>query len=253
MPSWLLTEPLDAIVFDCDGTLSHMEGINELAKYSGVKSEVEAITYQCMTIGMTPYLYEKRLQLIMPKFAQLLQIAEQYVTCISPNAAEVIDIFKRLNKSVFIVSAGIQQSLLSFCMTLGVPSENLRGVELYFDENGDYLGFDRNSPLVVNDGKVRILRDIKKTHERLAMIGDGITDSLTVNEVERFIGYGGMVVREQVKATSPYFLLKPSLLPLLPLCLTRNEYTMLTVSEKELYQEGLIALNSGDVIMNLMG
>ena len=37
---WKLTEPLDTIIFDCDGTLSHIEEIDYLAASNQVDSDV---------------------------------------------------------------------------------------------------------------------------------------------------------------------------------------------------------------------
>ena len=39
-PTWQLDHPINAIVFDCDGTLSIIEGIDELARNNGVGDAV---------------------------------------------------------------------------------------------------------------------------------------------------------------------------------------------------------------------
>ena len=61
---WQLKNPIEAIVFDCDGTLSAIEGVNELAKNSGVHQIIEELTHKAMSVaGLNPELYQKRLDL----------------------------------------------------------------------------------------------------------------------------------------------------------------------------------------------
>ncbi|EDO27358.1 predicted protein, partial [Nematostella vectensis] len=40
---------------------------------------------------------------------------------------------------------------------------------------------------------------------RLVVIGDGVTDMEACPPADAFIGFGGNVVREQVKANAPWF------------------------------------------------
>ena len=42
--SWQLPDPIEAISFDCDSTLSSIEGIDELAKFNSCESEVNQLT-----------------------------------------------------------------------------------------------------------------------------------------------------------------------------------------------------------------
>jgi phosphoserine phosphatase len=45
---WQPTIPFDAVIFDCDGTLSAVEGIDELAEKNAVGREVKALTQIAM-------------------------------------------------------------------------------------------------------------------------------------------------------------------------------------------------------------
>ncbi|TAK75879.1 MAG: phosphoserine phosphatase, partial [Gammaproteobacteria bacterium] len=61
-PIWQPQAPIPAIVFDCDGTLSMIEGIDELAKHNGVSEAVQALTAEAMEkTGLHPDLYRQRL------------------------------------------------------------------------------------------------------------------------------------------------------------------------------------------------
>lgn len=46
--SWHLKHTIDAIVFDCDATLSQIEGIDGLAKVNGVEERVRLLTEEAM-------------------------------------------------------------------------------------------------------------------------------------------------------------------------------------------------------------
>src|SRR4051812_47754308 len=73
------TLPIDAIIFDCDGTLSHIEGIDELAKENGVGEQGVKLTEEAMgRSGMSPELYEHRLNLVLPTAAQVDTLGQLY-------------------------------------------------------------------------------------------------------------------------------------------------------------------------------
>src|SRR5829696_8761045 len=107
IPPWQLQTPISAIVFDCDGTLSAIEGINELARNNGVYDIVSELTHEAMSkTGLNPNVYQNRLELINPTQAQVQQLAQLYSIHCVPDANDVIRIFQRMNKSVYIMSAG---------------------------------------------------------------------------------------------------------------------------------------------------
>ncbi len=102
--NWQLKTPLDAIVFDCDGTLSTIEGINELAKNNHVGDTVVALTHKAMSeSGMTPEIYAQRLALTKPTRQQVLTVADQYIETLTPDTAALIAILLKLNKSIYIM------------------------------------------------------------------------------------------------------------------------------------------------------
>src|SRR5690348_9103164 len=104
--NWQLQTPLDAILFDCDGTLSAIEGIDELARNKGAAQEVQSLTEQAMgKSGMNPGLYRKRLDLVKPTQEQVVALGMQYYTHRAPDVEGVIALLKRLNKFLYIISA----------------------------------------------------------------------------------------------------------------------------------------------------
>ena len=244
LPGWQLQTPVSAIIFDCDGTLSSLEGINELAKNNGVQVEVEALTELAMSkTGLNAELYQKRLDLVYPKKNQLLALGEAYFKHSVPDIIDIISLLKRLNKTIYIVSAGLNPAVTIFGEYLSIPKENIYAINVSFDPQGNFLDYDRESPLVTNLGKRHIVSKLKTMHSTMVHIGDGLNDLVTQDLVTRFIGYGGIFYRENLAKLCQYYISTASLAPLLPLCLTEQEYQQLTISEKHLYEMGLNAVN----------
>lgn len=228
----MLTTPIEAIVFDCDGTLSHIEGIDELATANGVGEQVIQLTAQAMGHGgMNPELYQQRLNLVLPTSQQVGALSQLYLQHQTPDLLHVLQILQRLDKSIYIASAGIATAVINFGTLLGVKKENIFAVEVYFDENGNYHDFDRQSPLVYADGKRKIVQQLKQKHAEIAFVGDGSNDIVVADLVTCFIGYGGAYYREHIKQGSSYYISEPSMAPLLSACLTREELTQLSADE----------------------
>jgi phosphoserine phosphatase len=219
-----LSPPLDAIVFDCDGTLTSLEGIDELARMNGVGEQVERLTAEAMGgSGMNPELFRRRLEIVKPSFAQVDDLAYHYFHYKTPDIFSVLNAFRLLKKPVYIVSAGLYPAVQAFGEMLSIPASQIFAVNIYFDEAGNYFDFDSDSPLVYADGKRSIVKDLCHRHPRLAYIGDGMNDLAVYDLVSRFIGYGGAFYRENIAKRCQYYISTPSMSPLLPLSLTPDE------------------------------
>lgn len=211
----------DAVVFDCDSTLSSLEGIDELAALAGVRAEVEALTNQAMN-GDVPLeaVYGKRLELIRPGRADLAQIAREYLATLVPGARETIAALQARGIEVAIVSGGLRDALLPLAKALGIDEANLFAVPLEFDGNGDYLALP-DHPLTTAHGKADIIAAWKKRHgfKQIIMIGDGMSDIAARAEgaADAVIGYGGVIVREAVREKADVFVVEQDLQTLLPL------------------------------------
>ena len=248
---WQLLAPMDAIVFDCDATLSQVEGIDILAKENGVEKAVHQLTEEAMgKTGITEKLYEQRLDLVKPTVQQLAQLGATYYEHLTPDADRLIHTFHHLKKAVYVISAGIRSAVENFAARLGVPSQHVFAVEVYFDEQGRYAEFDHHSPMTRRYGKCEIIEKLKQTHPRVLSIGDGINDVETAGIVSRFVGYGGANFREHIANLCDFYIGSPSLLPLLPLALTKKESTQLSETLRPIYEEGLQYMTTGKVLMH---
>ncbi len=157
-PDWQLNAPLDAISFDCDSTLSAIEGIDQLAADNQCGDQVQALTDAAMNGGgLNEALYTQRLDHVKPTRQQTVQLAQTYFDHISPDLEKVIAVFQHLNKTLYILSAGNQPTIALFAEKLNLVAANTFAVELYFDNDGHYVDFNRDSPLINTTGKNQIL------------------------------------------------------------------------------------------------
>ncbi|MBV8802015.1 MAG: HAD-IB family phosphatase [Gammaproteobacteria bacterium] len=219
-----LNSPISAVIFDCDGTLSKIEGIDELAKNNNTTAVVKKLTEEAMSkTGMTIELYNKRLELVQPTYQQVVKLGKEYITQRVPDIDKVMQILQHLKKTIYIVSAGLYPSVNIFGKFLNISSENIHAVDIQFDSSGNYINFDQHSPLVTRNGKQVIVNRIKQEHARTAYIGDGLNDLEVRDLVTRFIGYGGVFFRENIKAACHFYVESPSIANILPFILTQDE------------------------------
>lgn len=218
--------PFASVWFDCDSTLSAIEGVDELLQWAPValRTDVAALTEQAMN-GTLPLaeVYETRLRLLAPRREQLDRIGELYVTRLVPDAALVVAALQQLGKPVGIISGGLLPAVQHVARSLDIPAELVHAVPIRFAADGSYLDFDRRSPLWRNGGKVEVVRALPPSMHPLAFVGDGITDAETRDHVARFVGFGGVVARPNVRARAHAFVTTKSLAGVLPHLLTTAE------------------------------
>lgn len=229
MGSGCLT-PLDAVFFDCDGTLSQIEGINYLAALNDQSDEVDRLTEIAMSKkGLSLALYEARLSLVRPTVAQMQQLADAYFNYRTHDLDAVIRVLQGLGKAVYIISAGNNPAVTQFAERLGVSSTHVITVDLQFDEAGEYVDFDRQSPLVTQEGKGIIMTALRYQHHyhQIALVGDGMNDVSALDVVDHFVGYGHHYYREQVARLCEHYVQAPSMFAVLTLLLTADEHAAL--------------------------
>lgn len=250
--SWQLTRPIDGIVMDCDGTLSQLEGINVLAEQNGVGEEVVRLTHEAMSLtGVNLNLYRKRMELVRPNLQQVRELGQHYFYDRVPATTDVIDALTALGKPCFILSAGVDPAVTLFGELLGIASDHVHAVELYFDGEGHYRDFDHNSPLTHRGGKRKLVAAIQEQHPRLAYIGDGMNDVSASDMVTRFVGFGGTYYRQRIADHCRFYIKCLSFAPLLALSLTASEAKQLPAAAMRVYQEGVDRIEDGDVLIKL--
>ena len=195
-------------VFDCDSTLSRIEGVDELARVSDpeIFARVEEMTNQAMG-GDVPIdeVFGRRLDLIQPTEKMCREIGQQYITEMIPGVAEVCEKLKKSGWTLIIISGGFTQVIEPLAEALGVAEAH--AVSLVFDADGNYLDFDRDAPTARNGGKPEIIQMLKNKHapSSIFMVGDGVSDLETKPLVDRFIGFGAVIPRKKVKEGADFF------------------------------------------------
>ncbi|MGR8978540.1 MAG: HAD-IB family phosphatase [Gammaproteobacteria bacterium] len=200
------------ICFDCDSTLSKIEGIDELAGRVGLGEEMAKLTDAAMN-GLVPLeaVYEKRLSVIKPDWDSIHWLADLYIDEMVDGAAEVFASLAAEGKEVHIISGGIRQAILPLAAFLGLPDHHVHAVDIYFNDDGSYRDFDKTSPLSRTGGKAEVCRQLITPHGPLLMIGDGKTDMEAKQQGVSVFGFGGVVDRPLVREMADHFIAGPSL------------------------------------------
>lgn len=190
-----------SVVLDVDSTLCGVEGIDWLAQRRGaeVARRVRELTDRAMN-GELPLdsVYGERLSMIAPTRVDLDDLGQVYRRTLAEGAAETLTGWLRAGLRVVLVSGGIRQAIAPLARELGVP---VHAVELYFDDAGNYVDYDRASPLAMQTGKLDIVRSLDLPRPILA-VGDGSTDVSMKQAADRFVAYIGFARREQVVAAA---------------------------------------------------
>ena len=256
------------IFFDCDSTLTTVEGIDVLADYAGKKWRVEVLTKAAMDGDLDlGEVYGKRLQAVRPTHEQIRSIRQAYKRNIVEDATAVIQTLQALGHKVYIISGGLEEPVREFGIFLGVPKENIRAVGVDYNQlggnwwetnlpynegdNSKYLTYEEGA-LSISDGKAQIVTELMgKQKGRSLLIGDGNSDLLASKAVDLFVGYGGIEKRERVFAESPIFISTESLAPLLavaagPAAIRQTQNT----PYEPVFQKGLDLIQTGALIFN---
>lgn len=207
-PTFFRVTPPKLLIFDCDSTLSAIEGIDELGRVRGpeVFARVEAMTNDAMD-GRMPVeaVFGRRLEIIQPTRAHVEAVGRRYIETIEPTAVATITEARRRGWTVLIISGGFRPAIRPLADLLGIAQ--IEAVDLYFDAAGTYTGFDREYPTTRSGGKPEVIRRLKTelAPSRIVMVGDGASDLETQPVVDLFVGFGRYVARERVKREAKAF------------------------------------------------
>lgn len=262
--------PFQHIFFDCDSTLTTVEGIDVLAQSSGKGWRVEVLTRAAMDGELDLHdVYSKRLDAVKPTRAQVWAIRQVYKRNIVQDTAAVVDALQEQGHSVYIISGGLAEPVIEFGLYLGVPRQNIRAVNVQYDGlSGQWWQVDESSEgerryldheasaLTVSDGKARIMRElVGEKPGRTLLVGDGLSDLLAGRNADLFVGFGGVARRSRVAAEAPCYISSESLAPVLAVAMgpagvralqssTKGDYSELVSRATQLIETGAITFNN---------
>ncbi|XP_049779069.1 phosphoserine phosphatase isoform X1 [Schistocerca cancellata] len=198
----------DAVCFDVDSTVIREEAIDELATFCGKGEEVAKLTEEAMKGSMNfRDAFARRLDIIKPQMSQLRDFISARPHKLTPGIKELVEALHQRSTPVYLVSGGMRGLVTPVALELNIPLENVFANRLKFFFNGDYAGFDENEPTSKTGGKGEVIRKLKDKYgySTLVLIGDGATDLEACPPADAFIGFGGNVVREAVKAKAQWY------------------------------------------------
>ena len=118
----------DHVFFDCDSTLSGIEGIDELARKKGKFDTVKALTDAAMEGEVhLQSVYDRRLDLLAPTRAEIRALEQEYRRSLVPDARQVIQALQAVGRELYIVSGGLQAAVQPFGEWLGIPGPKYLG------------------------------------------------------------------------------------------------------------------------------
>jgi len=171
-------------VFDFDSTLVSVETLPELARLS-LKShperterlhEVERITELTATGGMSMAEgIALRIELLDAHRKHIDALVRVLKRAISPSVKRNKAFFKKYKNQIYVLSNGFRELLIPVVESLGISEAHVFANEFLFDAKDNIVGFDSRSPLIHQDGKARVLRQLQLDGE-IYVIGDGYSD-----------------------------------------------------------------------------
>ncbi len=267
-PPLIASSGFDFVFFDCDSTLSTIEGIDELARLKGKFDEVKEMTDAAMDGEVYLHsVYDRRLELLAPTHEEVAGIDTLYRQTVVQHAGDVIGALAAAGKEVFIVSGGLLAAVRPFGRWLGVPHDHIRAVSLEYDElSGEWWDYlqdqwdqrtdveykdSEETPLVQSEGKYDVVTGMLGSRRgRSMLIGDGVSDLAARSAVDLFVGFTGVVSRPHVVNESDVLITGDSLAPVLALALTESERETLSGSVYEdVLEESLARFQAGEVII----
>jgi phosphoserine phosphatase len=255
----------DFVFFDCDSTLTAVEGIDELARMKGGYAAVAELTRRAMEgqIELSE-VYLQRLERIVPTRREIAKLRQIYRQNSVEDARGVIQALHYLGAQVHVVSGGLYEPVADFSLWLGVPRHRVHAVHERFDslagrwwaywEHLDGHNLDErvadvaDSPLTTTSGKARAIERIVPSGAWSLLVGDGSSDLAARNAVRTFVGYGGVVYRSAIEERSDIYIKCRSLSPVVVVAGGKPGMAVLKASEfRPIVEKGLKLIATGAV------
>ncbi len=140
-----------------------------------------------------------RLDLLIANKHHVDQLIERLKGKVSTSIKRNKEFFSQFSDQILIVSSGFKDFIIPIVTEYGIKEENIYANTFTYDDDGNINGFDNNNPLAGDNGKVKLLNDLKLKGD-VYVIGDGYTD-YEIREsglANKFYAYTENVAREKV-------------------------------------------------------
>nr|CAD7461065.1 unnamed protein product [Timema tahoe] len=151
--------------------------------------------------------FSRRLDIIQPSMSQIREFIRTRPSKLSPGIKSLVNLLHNRATPVYLISGGLRGIITPVALELNIPLQNIYANRLKFFLNGDFAGFDESEPTCNSGGKAEVIQRLKERHgySTVVLVGDGATDLEAYPPADAFIGYGGNVVREEVKAKAKWY------------------------------------------------
>jgi phosphoserine phosphatase len=195
-----------SVVLDVDSTLSNVEGIDWLAALRG--SEVEKWSAELTAKAMAGHLpieavYSERMSVVKPTRAEIEELSRVYVDRVATGARETVADLNLNGVDLVMVSGGLREAILPLAIELGISQDKVHAVTVFFSPDGEYAGFDDDSPFTQQGGKRSAVQKMNLGGPILA-VGDGMTDAEMKSVVGAFAAFTGFIRRSPVVDLADY-------------------------------------------------
>ena len=188
------------VVLDVDSTLCGVEGIDWLAERRDVDiaRRIADETALAMRGELTvDSIYASRLATVAPTREEVEFLTDVYMSALAPGAEEAIARWIEADITVALISGGFRQAIAPVAAKLGIQSDRVYAMDLIFDSEGAYVGYDTDSPLSKMLGKRELVSGLDLPRPVLT-VGDGSTDLTTRQVVDAFVAFTGFANREEI-------------------------------------------------------
>lgn len=193
-----------SVVLDVDSTLCGVEGVDWLARLRGeeIAQRSASLTERAMNGEIDiQAVYGERLELIRPSRGEMKLLSLIYRETLAPGAAHAITKFRDAGVRIILISGGFRQAIAPVAYELGLRDTDLFAVDVYWNDKGEYDGFDSASPLAAQHGKLEVVRKLGLARPSLA-VGDGSTDLSMRPGVDEFAAFTLFARRDIVVAAA---------------------------------------------------
>jgi D-3-phosphoglycerate dehydrogenase len=194
-------------IFDFDSTLTKVEALDVLAEITLVnnpkKEEIIKEIIEITNLGIDGEVsftesLEKRIHLLNAKKSDLTGLIAALKKQVSASIEKNKEFFEKHADDIYVISAGFKEFIIPIVAAYNIPAERVYANTFEFDANDVIVGFDRENPLSVHNGKIKCLRDLKLEGE-IQVIGDGYSDYVTreAGVAHKFFAYTENVSRNK--------------------------------------------------------